>query len=239
MSTACHLAMRSATKKLRVAVVEKDRTYRSASKDAIKTVPLHMIENHRDHLYTLPVTIILFIQACKCHAECRRSTTTGLLHLSTRTPTHARSSLRHSPGDRVEGCNGLVARFSSTAPAQTHRHNDTRKRFQFSLEQNVRMSLYGLDFMRQMREWPSSDDVQFVQQGYVFMASTDTGAQVLRENHTVQTQAGADIQLLDAAELGAKFPWMTTNDIKLATFGRSGEGWYECGRVNKRVAHFI
>ena len=100
-------------------------------------------------------------------------------------------------------------------------------RQQFSLEDNVKMSLYGVDFIRRMRSWPSAADVQFKEQGYVFLAKSDEGVEILRQNHLIQTGAGANIQLLPTRDLQAKFPWMDTSEIKLGSFGSSGEGWFD------------
>ena len=100
-------------------------------------------------------------------------------------------------------------------------------RQQFSVLENVRMSLYGLEFMRQMQTWPGADDLHFVANGYVFLTGSDVGASNLRLNHKVQTGAGADVALLQPNELKALFPWMETGDIKLASFVRSGEGWFD------------
>jgi FAD-dependent oxidoreductase domain-containing protein 1 len=100
-------------------------------------------------------------------------------------------------------------------------------RQQFSLEDNVKMSLYGVDFIRRMRSWPSAADVQFKEQGYVFLAKSDEGVEILRQNHLIQTGAGANIQLLPTRDLQAKFPWMDTSEIQLGSFGSSGEGWFD------------
>ena len=139
MSTACHLAMRGATNYLRVAVVERDASYRQAS--------------------------------------------------------------------AVLSAGGL--------------------RQQFSLAENIKMSLYGLEFIRAMPSWPQAADVQFREQGYVFTAGSAVGAQTLRENHELQTASGADIEIIEKAQLRAAFPWMNTSNITLASRGRTGEGWFD------------
>ena len=41
--------------------------------------------------------------------------------------------------------------------------------------------------------------------GYLFMAS-ESGLDVLRENHAVQRAAGADVALLSPGEISARFP---------------------------------
>jgi FAD-dependent oxidoreductase domain-containing protein 1 len=110
-------------------------------------------------------------------------------------------------------------------------------RQQFSLKQNVEMSLYGRDFLRNASELLKVDnqdseeeeevDVQFQEHGYLFLAATNEGKEQLIQNNQVQTSVGADIQLLSPAQLKDKFPWLNTDDILLGSFGNSGEGWFD------------
>jgi FAD-dependent oxidoreductase domain-containing protein 1 len=104
-------------------------------------------------------------------------------------------------------------------------------RQQFSLDANVRMSLYGLDYLRAMSGAGGGDDyddVQLKEQGYLFLASSQEGVDTLRQNHTVQTAAGAaGVHVLETDELARNFPWLNTEDILLASSSRSGEGWFD------------
>ncbi|KAL7489862.1 hypothetical protein ACHAW6_016189 [Cyclotella cf. meneghiniana] len=104
-------------------------------------------------------------------------------------------------------------------------------RQQFSLRQNVQMSIYGRDFLRSAHEILRVDeeevDVQFQERGYLFLASTDIGAEVMRRNHQVQVGEGADVKLLNCQELKEKFPWLNTSDILLGSYGETGEGWFD------------
>jgi glycine/D-amino acid oxidase-like deaminating enzyme len=68
--------------------------------------------------------------------------------------------------------------------------------------------------------------VSFREQGYLILGSAD-GAGVLGENAALQRSMGADIALLDAAGLTARFPWLSAEDVAAGGFGRSGEGWFD------------
>lgn len=108
-------------------------------------------------------------------------------------------------------------------------------RQQFSLRQNVEMSLYGRDFLRNaselLRVEESEDDdvvdVQFQEHGYLFLAASNEGKELLIQNNQMQKSVGADILLLSPAQLKDKFPWLNTEDILLGSFGSSGEGWFD------------
>jgi glycine/D-amino acid oxidase-like deaminating enzyme len=103
-------------------------------------------------------------------------------------------------------------------------------RQQFSTPENVSLSLYGIDFLRRAGELLEVDgdrpDVGLVEGGYLFLASP-AGVDILHRNHAVQTGLGADIVLLDASALAARFPWLSTDGIVAGCYGQSGEGWFD------------
>jgi len=104
-------------------------------------------------------------------------------------------------------------------------------RQQFSNALNVRLSQFGLQVLREARDWLAVDDAPldlgFVESGYLFVATGEAGAQTLRDNHAVQRAAGAPVQLLDAAELARRVPWLRSDDVRLASLGTGGEGWFD------------
>jgi glycine/D-amino acid oxidase-like deaminating enzyme len=103
-------------------------------------------------------------------------------------------------------------------------------RQQFSTPLSVRMSLFGIDFLRSIGERLEVNgerpSIDLHEGGYLFLASA-AGAPTLRENHALQRELGADISLLDAARLQARFPWLNTEDLAAGAFGESGEGWFD------------
>lgn len=104
-------------------------------------------------------------------------------------------------------------------------------RQQFSVPENIAMSLYGIEFLRTApaRLAVDGDDgpaVSLVEDGYLFLATPATRS-LLKHNHALQTAAGADIAWLEPEALKARFPWLTTDDISAGTLGLSGEGWFD------------
>lgn len=103
-------------------------------------------------------------------------------------------------------------------------------RQQFSSPVNIRISLYGIDFLRKIGERLAVDgdvpELGLREGGYLYCA-TSAGASVLAENRLVQTQEGADIVLMDPGELQARFPWLRVEDLAAGTWGRTGEGWFD------------
>lgn len=103
-------------------------------------------------------------------------------------------------------------------------------RQQFSSEVNIRISLFGIAFLRDLGERLAVEGerpaIGLTEGGYLYLAS-EAGAAVLAENQARQRAAGADIVLMDRAGLAGRFPWLRTDDLACGSWGRSGEGWFD------------
>ena len=93
-------------------------------------------------------------------------------------------------------------------------------RRQFSTPENIRMSAYSFDFIRDRL------GLEIREGGYLYLASPST-CDILEANHVIQVAEGADVVLLTPPELAARFPWLSTDGIALGSLGRSGEGWFD------------
>ena len=107
-------------------------------------------------------------------------------------------------------------------------------RQQFSTPLNIRMSQFGFHFLRNVNEFLAIDeetiDVGLHEKGYLILSSDD-GVERLRDNHRIQKEYGADVALLAGADLRREFPWIQSEDIGLASLGRSGEGWFDANTL--------
>jgi glycine/D-amino acid oxidase-like deaminating enzyme len=103
-------------------------------------------------------------------------------------------------------------------------------RQQFSTAVNIRISLYGIGFLREIGERLAVEgerpDIALHEGGYLFLA-TDAGRAVLAGNHRLQQELGADILFLDPAELKQRFPWLALDGLAAGGWGRAGEGWFD------------
>ncbi len=100
-------------------------------------------------------------------------------------------------------------------------------RQQFSTPENIRMSQYGIEFIRAMAgDERIRADTGFTEHGYLLLAS-GAGRGTMEANHAIQHACGADIALLDPPALAERFPWLNTDDIALGALGLSGEGWLD------------
>ena len=99
-------------------------------------------------------------------------------------------------------------------------------RHQFSTPLNVALSQFGTQVLTRFAT-DFGIDPGFHQGGYLFLAATPAQVDTLAANHAVQVGQGADVVLWSPADLSAAFPHLATDDILAASYGRSGEGWYD------------
>lgn len=104
-------------------------------------------------------------------------------------------------------------------------------RMQFSNPINVKISQFGSEFIRTFADrmqvaGEARPDLHFHSGGYLFLANSEEQENVLRQNHAVQKACGADVVLWNRDELAGAFPHLRVDDIRLASYGRSGEGWF-------------
>ena len=104
-------------------------------------------------------------------------------------------------------------------------------RTQFSNSLNIKISQYGYDFISQFHTLMSVNgngpSLKFHEGGYLFLAKSDLQVATMRQNNSVQLANNADVVLWSISELANAFPHLNVSDIKLASYGRSGEGWFD------------
>jgi len=132
---------------------------------------------------------------------------------------------RLSPGLSV----ALLERDPGFAQASSQRSASSIRQ-QFSSPVNIRLSQFGLAFLRDAPSLLEVDGdrpaVGLVEPGYLYLADA-AGADALRAQNAVQRAHGAPIELLDAPALAARFPWLATGDLALGTLGAGAEGWFD------------
>jgi FAD-dependent oxidoreductase domain-containing protein 1 len=100
-------------------------------------------------------------------------------------------------------------------------------RRQFSTPENIHLSTFGLNLIQNIKtEFGPDADISYRETGYLVLAS-QASVSVLEDNAKQQKAMGADTVLLSPAELSQKFPFANFDDIAMASFGRSGEGWFD------------
>jgi FAD-dependent oxidoreductase domain-containing protein 1 len=104
-------------------------------------------------------------------------------------------------------------------------------RQQFSTAINVQISRFGIEFLKNIKEFMGLDDLPqsfpLTENGYLFLAGSAETEAAMRRAVAVQRGQGAATELLDPAALAARFPWLALDDVRLGSFGPTGEGWFD------------
>ncbi|MGE0725316.1 MAG: NAD(P)/FAD-dependent oxidoreductase [Alphaproteobacteria bacterium] len=123
----------------------------------------------------------------------------------------------------------VVERDPTYATASTPRSAGSIRQ-QFSTPENIRMSQFGMAFLRAVDRHLGVDgeriDLGFRENGYLFLA-TEAGRGILEANHATQRAEDAAVALIEPAALRERFPWLSTEGIALGSFGTANEGWFD------------
>lgn len=115
------------------------------------------------------------------------------------------------------------ARASSALSASSIRQ-------QFTTPACIRMSQFGIEFLRRADEHLSVEGtpagLSLVERGYLYLAN-ETNAAALRAAFSVQRQVDVPVRAFSASQLHATFSWLHTGDLVRGYFGMTGEGWFD------------
>jgi FAD-dependent oxidoreductase domain-containing protein 1 len=104
-------------------------------------------------------------------------------------------------------------------------------RSQFSTGVNVAISRFGIEFIRNFQNHLGHDvgipTLGFKENGYLFLAHSPEGADLLSELAQMQRGQGAATEVWSPAQTQARFPWLNVEDIAAASFGPRDEGWFD------------
>lgn len=100
-------------------------------------------------------------------------------------------------------------------------------RTQFTAAVNVRMSLFGIAFLRSLPErFGTEADIGFHEGGYLVLAAPEQAGSLARCQR-MQVAEGADVSLLDPPALAARFPWLEVAGVGAGCIGNRNEGWFD------------
>ena len=138
----------------------------------------------------------------------------------------------------------VVERDPSYARAATSLTNSCVRQ-QFSQPVNVAASRFAAECIRGFRTFASSreraarpdgagsaarhepPEIALRDFGYLYLAATEAQEGALRENLTVQREAGAATRLMSPEEIAAEWPFYALDDIRLGSHNPVDEGWFD------------
>ena len=105
-------------------------------------------------------------------------------------------------------------------------------RQQFSHPLNVQLSQFTARFIETLSaRMPevAAPDLTIRDFGYLYLAGSETQAEVLRANHAVQMAAGAGTRLLTPAEIAESYPFYDLEGVLLGSLNTIDEGYFDGG----------
>ena len=100
-------------------------------------------------------------------------------------------------------------------------------RQQFSTEENIRLSQFGLALIRDLEQaFGPASDVAFREQGYLTLVPPDAAGR-LAEIVAMQRRLGAATLLLDPEQLASRFEWLSVEGLGAGAYGERDEGWLD------------
>lgn len=125
----------------------------------------------------------------------------------------------------------LVVEKDPTYEWASSSHTNSCIRQQFSNEINVRISQYGVQFLKGFREYLGGDldipDITLQDFGYLYLAGDERAAAVLCENHKVQQACGVGTRLLTPDQIEEEYPFYNLDGIVLGSHNPIDEGYFD------------
>jgi glycine/D-amino acid oxidase-like deaminating enzyme len=104
-------------------------------------------------------------------------------------------------------------------------------RQQFSDPTNVRISRFGIDFIRNFSERIGPDggvpSLGLQENGYLFLTDDPAQVPVMEDLAAMQCSLGAGTQILSPAGVAERFPWIDISALAAGSFGPRDEGWFD------------
>ena len=104
-------------------------------------------------------------------------------------------------------------------------------RQQFSNELNIRISQYGINFLRNFRDNlggdPEIPEIILKSFGYMYLADDEEFAAMLKANQALQHQCGAATRIMSTQEIAKEYPFYHLDDILLGSHNPLDEGFFD------------
>lgn len=138
---------------------------------------------------------------------------------------------------QMEGFDGtvLVVERDPTYTFASTSHTNSCIRQQFSNATNIKVSQFGVEFVRNFREFMGgSEDVPHLTLhsfGYLYLADTPEFAQTLESAQAIQQSLGAGTKHMSRDDIAAAYPFYQLDDIIAANHNLVDEGYFDGGTM--------
>lgn len=125
----------------------------------------------------------------------------------------------------------LVVEMDPTYERSSTAATNSCIRQQFSNELNIRISQFGVEFLKDFRNRlggdPSIPEIHLDDHGYLYLADNQSFADVLRNNQKLQQSCGVGTRLLTPEQLQEQFPFYNLDGIVLGSHNPIDEGYFD------------
>lgn len=114
-------------------------------------------------------------------------------------------------------------------------HTNSCIRQQFSRDLNVKISQFGVEYVKNFRSYLGNDprvpELAFQSYGYMYLADNESFADTLRESQAVQAGLGAGTKILSAEEIKRDYPFYNVDDVVAGSHNLIDEGYFDGGTL--------
>lgn len=128
----------------------------------------------------------------------------------------------------------LVVERDPTYEWASTTHTNSCIRQQFGTAINIRISQFGVRFIRDFANFMQDADAPAITLqsfGYMYLAGTEAHAEVLRANQRLQASLGAATRIMTPDEIAAAWPFYALDDIVLGSHNPVDEGYFDGGTM--------
>ena len=129
----------------------------------------------------------------------------------------------------------LVVERDPTYQFASTTHTNSCIRQQFGTEVNVRISQFGIEFIRNFRAFMEDGDapeqLHLQAFGYLYLADTPAFADTLRANAAMQNRLGAATRILTPDQIAAEWPFYALDGILAGSHNPLDEGYFDGGTM--------
>lgn len=104
-------------------------------------------------------------------------------------------------------------------------------RLQFSLPENIRLSAFGVEFLKSLKG-RFGVDASLKEHGYLILSSPEV-RHVIESNVAIQNREGAKTILFEPDALAERYPWLNLEGVAAGAFGPEREGWFDVLAVHE------
>lgn len=113
-------------------------------------------------------------------------------------------------------------------------HTNSCIRQQFGSEINIRISRFGVEFIRQFQDAmddPEAPAIRLQDFGYLYLADTPAFAEVLAANQRLQSSLGAGTRMMTPEQIVQEYPFYALDDIVAGSHNPIDEGYFDGGTM--------